>query len=98
MPRIGLLVTQAGSSRPVDALGGTTLGSAPTCGIQISEAGVDPRHAIIDHHEGRWVIGDLGSTSGIWLNEAPVFERTVLRVGDRLQLGAAEVRVVRRDG
>jgi hypothetical protein len=41
------------------------LGTATTCQIQLTAAGVSPRHAELVHERGRWRIQDLDSATGL---------------------------------
>lgn len=92
--RLDLVVDDGRTRRPVTVFDTTWLGSAPTCGICVGAEGVDPRHATFARHRGRWTVVDGGSSTGIWWNEAPVFERTSLRTGDQLRIGSVLVEVV----
>lgn len=48
---------------------------------------VSTRHCVIRRHGRRWILEDLGSTNGTWLNGEAVRERTALRTGDVVSLG-----------
>jgi pSer/pThr/pTyr-binding forkhead associated (FHA) protein len=58
-------------------------------------AGVSRRHAEIRHQGGEWLIVDLESTNGTFVNgvRIPAYEPHPLRDGDRIRLGRAEILV-----
>jgi diguanylate cyclase (GGDEF)-like protein len=69
----------------------TVVGCARDADIRIEDAGVSRKHARISLTEGgRYVIEDLGSTNGVFVNKRLV-DRAVLADGDRVQLGPAHV-------
>jgi pSer/pThr/pTyr-binding forkhead associated (FHA) protein len=53
---------------------------------------VSRRHAELRLVEGRWMLRDLGSTNGTWVNGRRVMEAEVAP-GDELQLGAVTIRI-----
>ena len=58
--------------------------------IQITDLGVSGFHARIFHGPDGYVIEDLKSRNGVWLNGTRVFQ-AVLKHGDKLRLGATDV-------
>ncbi len=44
-------------------------------------------HARVFVRDGQWLVEDLGSTNGTWLNRQKVSGPMVLQRGDRLQIG-----------
>ena len=63
------------------------LGRGDDLDITLEEDGVSRRHArLIFTEEGIVNLQDLGSTNGTFVNGAPI-DATVLREGDRIQLG-----------
>jgi hypothetical protein len=70
------------------AIGGqTTIGRAPTNGIQLDDSYVSSVHARIFLTNGTFFVEDLSSRNGSTLNGAPIVATTALVPGDRLQLG-----------
>lgn len=63
-----------------------TIGRASTCQIQISAVGIDDRHARIEKKNNCYLIKDLRSTSGCFVNGAKVLE-AYLKDGDMVTLG-----------
>lgn len=64
----------------------TTIGRLPECDVVLSDPATSRRHARIVRRDGGFVLVDLGSTNGTFVNGEPVTERE-LRDGDRITLG-----------
>jgi two-component system, cell cycle response regulator len=64
------------------------LGRGTDCDIQVDRDSVSRRHAKIYRNEVAWVVQDLGSTNGSYVNDHPIQEAS-LRDGDFLKIGAA---------
>lgn len=48
---------------------------------------VSSRHAVIFSRDGIWLLRDLGSTNGTWVNNSPLSGQHVLASGDVIELG-----------
>jgi hypothetical protein len=64
----------------------TTIGRSPDCGVFLDDVTVSRRHAALVQRNGRWVIDDLGSLNGTFVNRRRV-ESAELEDGDELQIG-----------
>ena len=67
--------------------GGLTLGSGRGSDVVIEDGRVAERHARVERVGGRWLVSDLHSPAGIFVNgrrrdEAPLHEGTVVALGD----------------
>ena len=80
----GLLAGAAG--------GRLVLGRSPGCQLVFDDDTVSRRHAELRMADGRWILRDLGSTNGTWVNGRQVFEAEVVP-GDVIQLGCLEIRL-----
>ena len=67
-----------------------TLGRHPNNTVQVLDRIVSKEHAHIDLVEGRWVLRDLGSLNGTYVNGERVSER-VLNPGDELTMGSTKI-------
>ncbi|MBX2988775.1 MAG: sigma 54-dependent Fis family transcriptional regulator [Bdellovibrionaceae bacterium] len=68
-----------------------TLGRATECDLCLAEdAGIDDRHARLEQRGDSWVLKDLRSSGGTWLNRQRVTESEV-RDGDWIRLGQTEL-------
>lgn len=66
---------------------GMSIGRAPDAGISIEDSFLSQHHAELRWRDGGWVIADLGSTNGTYLNNVKVDQMARLELGDRLQVG-----------
>ncbi|MEM9195740.1 MAG: FHA domain-containing protein, partial [Myxococcota bacterium] len=64
-----------------------TLGRHPENTIQLLDRIVSKEHCHVDLVDGRWVLKDLGSLNGTFVNGERVSER-VLSHGDEISLGS----------
>jgi two-component system cell cycle response regulator len=64
------------------------LGRGTDCDIQVDRDSVSRRHARVYRDNDNWLVEDLGSTNGSYVNDNPV-TKAPLRDGDFLKIGAA---------
>jgi len=75
------------------AVGGRLLlGRGPGCQLVFSDDTVSRRHAELRMVDGRWILRDLGSSNGTWVNGRQVMEAEVAP-GDDVQLGSCAFRL-----
>ena len=65
------------------------IGRDPTCDIVVADSTVSSKHARIKKEGRVYVIYDLGSTNGTYVNNARV-QREILHHNDIVRLGATE--------
>jgi hypothetical protein len=80
----GLLESAAG--------GRLLLGRSPSCQLVFADDTVSRRHAELCFAEGRWMLRDLGSSNGTWVNGRRIVEAEVAP-GDDVQLGGCALRL-----
>ena len=92
-PVVGWLVALSGSQKGEDFRlrdGKNTLGSAPGSDVDITlnDPAISSRHASISYRDGKFVITDLDSTNGLFVNDStePV-ARLILTDNDVIRLG-----------
>ena len=68
------------------------IGRSSSCQLVVADDTVSRRHAELFAEEGRWLLRDLGSSNGTWVNGRRVVEAEV-RPGDVLHLGACRIRL-----
>ncbi len=56
--------------------------------LPLTDNTVSRRHAELTPDDGRWFIRDLGSQNGTWVNGVRIAERTQLKLGDQIRVGA----------
>jgi pSer/pThr/pTyr-binding forkhead associated (FHA) protein len=64
-----------------------TIGSTTENDIVIADAEVAPHHAILTRKGEDWVLEDLGSRFGTWVDGNRISKETILRKGTRINLG-----------
>lgn len=69
-----------------------TFGNADDCSVQLRSDHLSPRHARIEKKENQFVLRDLRSIGGTFLNDAKIMEAQIQQ-GDLLQLGPYEFKV-----
>ena len=77
--------------------GGFLVGRSPICDLVLDERTVSRRHAELRREGNAWVLADLGSTNGTWVNGWRIREAEV-GAGDRIALGRKHVVLARRPG
>jgi pSer/pThr/pTyr-binding forkhead associated (FHA) protein len=64
-----------------------TVGRHPDSDIFLDDISVSRRHATFTRNEGRYVISDLGSLNGSYVNRDRIDTDVVLSGGDEVQIG-----------
>jgi pSer/pThr/pTyr-binding forkhead associated (FHA) protein len=67
-----------------------TLGRGSDCDLRWEDSALSRRHCRIRWEDGVYVLEDLDSSNGTYINGA-VVRRAILRLGDRIQLGGLEL-------
>ncbi|MEK7866562.1 MAG: FHA domain-containing protein [Planctomycetota bacterium] len=70
----------------------TAFGRESTCQIQLDDEKLSRKHCRIERKKGGYVLVDLSSKNGTYVNDIAVFPSKVLRDGDVIKLG--DVRMV----
>lgn len=78
----------AGAQHPISHTT-TLIGSAPEAHISIPHPQIAPHHASLSWREGGFVLQDLGSGSGTFVNGHHITEAVWIRSGDVISLGGA---------
>lgn len=76
---------QVGLEYPLDS-DSITIGRNPECDIFLNDMTVSREHAELDKHADVFVIRDLQSFNGVWVNNKTVSQHA-LRPGDYVQIG-----------
>lgn len=64
-----------------------TFGRAPSCSVVVEDTFVSQVHARVFQREGNYLVEDLGSTNGTYLNKKKLSGTMMMHRGDRLQVG-----------
>ncbi|MDO4181999.1 MAG: FHA domain-containing protein [Coriobacteriia bacterium] len=68
-------------------LSSTILGRDTNCNVVINDVKVTSRHARINNSGNDWVLTDLGSTNGTFVNSARITGPQTLNTGDTVRMG-----------
>lgn len=63
------------------------IGRDQSCQIRLTAQDVSRYHCLLRQTETGWIVRDLGSSNGTWVNEEAVTQDRELAVGDRLRVG-----------
>lgn len=63
-----------------------SIGRDPSCALELADDSVSRNHASLERIDGQFVLADLGSTNGTYVNEQRI-EAQQLSPGDRLRFG-----------
>jgi len=88
MPRLTIISPEG--RLEADLLPHNTLGRHPNNTVQVLDRIVSKEHCHVDFADGRWLLRDLGSLNGTYVNGERVGERT-LNPGDEITLGATRI-------
>lgn len=72
-----------------------TLGRSTVASVVVDDVYVSDEHAQVMPLDEGWVVRDLGSTNGTFLNGAKVTQPTALAAGDHLRIGKTRIEVRR---
>ena len=70
-----------------------TIGRAPDSTLVVDDDYASSRHARIYPAEGSWIVEDLGSTNGTWIDRTRITAPTVLQVGAPLRVGRTTLQI-----
>ena len=94
-PFCGWLVVLEGSLQGEDFHlheGRNIIGSSPACEVPLQDEGIEGRHASIRFSSNQWILTDLDSESGTFLNGKRIY-RQELKDGDKIIIGKSLLRV-----
>ncbi|HWB71074.1 MAG TPA: FHA domain-containing protein [Egibacteraceae bacterium] len=75
--------------------GDVTFGRSEAATVMLVDAYVSDRHARVFQEGDDWLVADLGSTNGTYLNQVKVTAPTPIAAGDQLAMGKTTVEVRR---
>src|SRR6266542_2312121 len=87
-----ILVTAEGGQQAIDLRSVNSLGRHPNNSIQLLDKIVSKEHCIIEQRGEHWVLRDLGSLNGTFVNNDRVRGEAPLKHGDEISLGATKGR------
>jgi pSer/pThr/pTyr-binding forkhead associated (FHA) protein len=84
-----LVVTEGplrGTTLPL-ATSAVLIGRAPSCTLVLDDDYSSSRHARVFPEDGQWLVEDMGSTNGTFLDEQPVTAAMPVRAGSQIRIG-----------
>lgn len=69
------------------------IGRAAECALRAGSEAISRRHCAITRTDGGWIVRDLGSRNGTYVNEQKITEAVPLAAGDELSVGPLRFRV-----
>ena len=69
------------------------IGRSDQCELELDDDFVSGRHAVLEHTDDGWVLTDLGSTNGTFVNGHRIGEPTLVTAADRITIGRVQLRV-----
>lgn len=86
-----LLLDYNGVQRTVPFGTRLTMGRARTCDMVVDHPAISRTHAIFEHLNNSYVVTDMGSKNGIYVDDIRIAGRHKLRDGDKLIVGPSTV-------
>src|SRR5579864_4209709 len=87
-----LILATAEGQQAIDLRGTNSLGRHPNNTIQLLDKIVSKEHCIVELREGRFLLRDLGSLNGTYINGERVRGEAFLKHGDEIALGSTRAR------
>src|SRR5580698_3266747 len=87
-----LLLSTAEGQQAIDLRAVNSMGRHPNNTIQLLDKIVSKEHCIVEVRDGRFVLRDLGSLNGTYVNGERVRGEMALKHGDEIALGSTRAR------
>jgi pSer/pThr/pTyr-binding forkhead associated (FHA) protein len=89
-----VVLDATGNRTSTHKLSGTLeIGRDPACAIRPNDTYLSQQHARIFNRNGSWLVEDLGSTNGTYLNQQKVTVPSQISPGDRIRVGKTVIEV-----
>ena len=89
-----VMLDAAGNRVSTHRLSGTMdIGRDAACQIRPEDTYISQQHARVFNRNGSWVVEDLGSTNGTYLNQQKVTVPSQISPGDRIRIGKTVLEV-----
>lgn len=89
-----LILESGGERREARITGPVTIGRSPSATFSIDDKTLSREHTVIQGQAGRYVVKDLESKNGTYLNGKLIKQPETLKHGDRVKIGLATFMIV----
>lgn len=98
VPEYLVVVTEKGGQERQEAFRAPelTIGRVHGNDLVLPKGNVSKRHARILYREGRFIVTDLNSTNGTYVNRRRITQATIIRDGDKIYVGDFVIRIESR--
>jgi len=98
VPEYLVVVTEKGGQERQEAFRAAelTIGRVQGNDLVLPKGNVSKRHARILYREGRFIVTDLNSTNGTYVNRRRITQATIIRDGDKVHVGDFVIRIESR--
>lgn len=88
-PAYTIVITEKGGAerREVFSLTELSVGRVQGNDLLLPKGNVSKRHARLLYRDGRFIVADLNSTNGTYVNRRRITQATIVREGDRIYIG-----------
>ncbi len=95
VPEYAVVVSEKGGQerREVFRSAELTIGRVQGNDLVLPKGNVSKRHARILYREGRFIVTDLNSTNGTYVNRRRIAQATIIRDGDKVHVGDFVIRI-----
>lgn len=95
LPEFSIIVSERGGAENRTRFDTDEVGIGRVQGneLVLPKGNVSKRHARISYVEGRFVVADLNSTNGTYVNRRRISQSTIVRFGDRIYIGDFVLRI-----
>lgn len=94
-PIFAIVIHEKGGSERREVFESTeiTVGRVQGNDLMLPKGNVSKRHARLLYREGRFIVTDLNSTNGTYVNRRRITQATIVREGDRIYVGDFVLRI-----
>jgi pilus assembly protein CpaF len=99
-PAFTIVISEKGGAERREVFDRTELGVGRVQGndLMLPKGNVSKRHARLLYRDGRFIVTDLNSTNGTYVNRRRISQATIVREGDRIYIGDFVLRIEVSDG
>ena len=95
-PTFSVLIHEKGGGERQEQFAGSEISVGRVQGndIVLPKGNVSKRHARVLYRDGRFIVTDLNSTNGTYVNRRRITQATIVREGDKIYVGDFVLKIV----